>query len=297
VPSAEFDNLVTLLSAGRITPATPIDVARSGYEAVGTMIPMVEGTTVDPLPLDHPVDGLWVRAPGVTTDRVVLWLHGGGYVIGSPTSHRPMASRLSAASGASVLLVDYRLAPEHPYPAAVHDATAAYEQLLTDGLEPGCVAIGGDSAGGGLAITTSLVLRDRGHPLPAAIACASPWVDLSLSGASMATNHETDLILSRDLLAHWAAAYLGPTPATDPAVAPLAADGHHLPPLLVHAARDELLADDAVRLVEWARRSGADATLVIDDDMIHHWHVWAGLFPEADQAVNDLGAWLGERLT
>lgn len=291
--SEQLTNLAALLAAGRVTPETPLDAARAGYDAIGTMIPLVEGTTTEPV--DGPVAGERVQAPGAPADRVVVWLHGGGYAIGSPTSHRPLASRISAAAGATVLLVDYRLAPEHPYPAALDDATAAYRQLLAEGRSPDRLALAGDSAGGGLAVATALALRDAGDPLPAALACVSPWIDLAVSAPSAVADADGDVVLSAELLRHWAAAYLGPVDPHDPTVSPLARSAAGLPPMLVHVARSEILHDDAVRLVAWARAGGVDATVVVED-AIHHWHVWAGLLPEADASVEQLGAWLGSRL-
>lgn len=291
--SDELINLAALLAAGRVTPETPIEAARAGYDAIGAMIPLVEGTTSEPF--DGPVPGEWVRAPGVAPEPAILWLHGGGYVIGSPASHRPLASRISAVAGAPVLLLDYRLAPEAPHPAALDDATSAYRHLVDQGWAPERLALAGDSAGGGLTINAALRLRDRGDPLPAALACASPWVDLAVSGSSATTNADDDVVLSAELLHHWAATYLADIDPGDAAVSPLDASAAGLPPLLVHVARSEILYDDGVRLFEWAQRGGVEAALVVED-AIHHWHVWAGLLPEADAAVDELGGWLRERL-
>jgi acetyl esterase/lipase len=296
VTTPEFDNLVGLLGAGRIGPETPLDQARGGYDAMGTMIPLVEGTTTEAIDPATGVRGEWVQAPDGDDGRVLVWFHGGGYVIGSATSHRPLASRLSSASRSRVLLVDYRLAPEHPAPAALDDALAAYEHVLESGVRADRVALGGDSAGGGLALCSVLALRDRHIDLPAAMALSSPWVDLSLVGDSITANADTDIILSAELLAYWADAYLDGHDARRGPLAPLSGDGQGLPPMLVHVARGELLHDDAVALTTWARAAGNDVSLTVDDEMIHHWHVWAGLFPEADRAVDELGTWLDGHL-
>jgi acetyl esterase/lipase len=293
--SEAFENLCTALSVTRVTPESELEAARVGYDAVGSMIPLVDGTTVEPLDEDGPA-AEWVRAPGLGPGRAVVWLHGGGYVIGSPASHRPFASRLSAATGAPVLVVDYARAPEHPYPGAINDALAAYRWLLADGLDAGHVALGGDSAGGGLALATAVALRDAGDPLPAAIALSSPWLDLTLVGDSMHATGDDDIILSTELLDHWAGLYAGDTPRTDAGISPLFARLDDLPPLLVHVARRELLYDDTVRLDTGVRAVGGGITVEIDDEMIHHWHVFAGLFPESDDAVIRLGSWLASRL-
>jgi acetyl esterase/lipase len=293
--SDAFENLRTALSATRVTPDGELEAARLGYDAVGSMIPLVDGTTVEPVDAGGAA-AEWVRAPGLEPGRAIVWFHGGGYVIGSPASHRPFASRLSAATAAPVLVVDYARAPEHPYPAALDDAMAAYRWVLADGLDAGHVALGGDSAGGGLALATAIALRDAGDPQPAAIALSSPWLDLTLAGDSMAANRDDDIILSAELLDHWAGLYAGDTPRTDPGLSPLFAPLDDLPPLLVHVARTELLFDDTVRLEAAARAVDREITVDVDDEMIHHWHVFAGLFPEGDDAVDRLGAWLASRL-
>jgi phosphinothricin tripeptide acetyl hydrolase len=227
--------------------------------------------------------------------RVVLYLHGGGYVIGSPRSHRHLAAAIAAAGQASALLLDYRLAPEHPYPAAVDDATAAYRWLLEQGVAPGHVVIGGDSAGGGLTVATLLALRDPRLPLPAGGVCISPWVDLTFSGASYRTRAAVDPIVKRPGIDEMARAYLGATAAQTPLASPLFADLRGLPPLLIHVGSDEVLLDDAVQLADRAKTAGVDATLEVWDRMIHVWHWFLPMLDEAQGAVDGIGRFIQSR--
>jgi epsilon-lactone hydrolase len=239
----------------------------------------------------------WLRPPGAAAGRVVLYLHGGGYVIGSPRSHRHLATAIAAAGQASALLLDYRLAPEHPYPAAVDDATAAYRWLLDQDIAPGRVVIAGDSAGGGLTVATLLSLRDAGLPLPAGGACISPWVDLTFSGASYRTRAAADPIVTRPGIDEMARAYLGATPARTPLASPLFADLRGLPPLLIHVGSDEVLLDDAVQLADRAKAAGVDATLEVWDRMIHVWHWFLPMLDEAQSAVDGIGRFIRARAT
>jgi phosphinothricin tripeptide acetyl hydrolase len=237
----------------------------------------------------------WLRPPSAAPGRVVLYLHGGGYVIGSSRSHRHLAAAIAGAAGASALLLDYRLAPEHPFPAAVEDATAAYRWLLDQAIAPEHIVIAGDSAGGGLTVATLLALREARVPLPAGGVCISPWVDLTCSGASYATKAAADPIVRRASVEEMARAYLGATPPRTPLASPLFADLRGLPPLLIHVGSDEVLLDDAVRLAERAKAGGVDATLEIYDRMIHVWHWFLPMLDEAQTAVEAIGRFVRSR--
>ena len=231
----------------------------------------------------------WLRPPPPTPGRVVLYLHGGGYVIGSPRSHRHLAAANAGAAAANALLLDYRLAPEHPYPAAVEDATAAYRWLLAQGIAPGSVVIAGDSAGGGLTVATLLALREARVPLPAAGVCISPWVDLTCSGGSYVTKAAADPIVGRAGVEQMARAYLGSTAPREPLASPLFADLRGLPPLLIHVGSEEVLLDDSVQLAERARAAGVDTTLEVYERMIHVWHWFLPMLDEAQTAVEAIG--------
>jgi acetyl esterase/lipase len=267
--------------------------ARAGLEALTTMAPIPEDVACTPVRAAG-VPAEWVTAPGAG-DRVVLYLHGGGYVIGSINSHRDLGGRLSRAAGARVLVLDYRLAPEHPFPAAVDDALAAYRWLLAEGHAPQNIAIGGDSAGGGLTLATLLALRDAGETLPAAGICLSPWTDLAGTGESLRTKAEADPMVQWSRLAQYAAAYLGEQDARTPLASPLYADLRGLPPLLIQVGTAETLLDDASRVAARARSAGVDVTYEAWDDMIHVFQAFAALLPEGQQAIERIGAFVRER--
>lgn len=267
---------------------------RAAYDALGQMFPVVPDTCFSEVDAGG-VRAEWVVAPTADVGRTVVYLHGGGYCIGSLTSHRAMLSHLSAAAAARVLAVDYRLAPEHPHPAALDDAVTAYRWALTDG---GALAarsvLGGDSAGGGLTVATLVALRDAGEPLPAAAVCLSPWTDLTASGTSITTKAAEDPMVRVEDLERWAAAYRGRTPASASSVSPLFADLAGLPPMLLDVGTSEVLLDDARRLAERARAAGIDVTLTVADDMLHVWHFFAGTVPEADEAVARVGEFIAK---
>jgi epsilon-lactone hydrolase len=228
--------------------------------------------------------------------RVVLYLHGGGYVIGSPRSHRHLAAAIATAGQAAALLLDYRLAPEHPYPAAVDDAAAAYRWLLDQGIAPGQIVIAGDSAGGGLTVAALLALRDARLPQPAGGVCISPWVDLTCSGASYRTKAGADPIVQRTGVEEMARAYLGAAAPRTPLASPLFADLRGLPPpLLIHVGSDEVLLDDSTQLADRARAAGVDATLEVWDRMIHVWHWFLPMLDEAQDAVDGIGRFIRMR--
>lgn len=280
----------------KLPPSDSLTVAerRAQYERAEKVFPTPPEVKVERV--SAPVaPAEWLRPPGAVAGRVVLYLHGGGYVIGSPRSHRHLAAAIAAAGQASALLLDYRLAPEHPYPAAVDDATAAYRWLLEQGVAPGHVVVGGDSAGGGLTVATLLALRDARLPLPAGGICISPWVDLTFSGASYRTRAAVDPIVKRPGIDEMARAYLGATAAQTPLASPLFADLRGLPPLLIHVGSDEVLLDDAVQLADRAKTAGVDATLEVWDRMIHVWHWFLPMLDEAQGAVDGIGRFIQSR--
>lgn len=229
----------------------------------------------------------WVRAPGARRDACVLYLHGGGYMMGSLNTHQELMGRISRVTGAGVLGVDYRLAPEHPYPAAVDDALAAYRWLLDQGLASGRVVIAGDSAGGGLTMATLLALRDGGEPLPAGATLFSPWTDLTGSGASVHTRAEADPMIQPAALEATAAHYLGGQSASLPGISPLFGDLSGLPPLLIQVGDAEVLLDDATRLHQAAQDAGVESSLHVFDEAFHVFQAVPDL-PEAAEALDEM---------
>jgi epsilon-lactone hydrolase len=252
------------------------------------------GTIVDPVDADG-VPAEWVITEPRAGDRVLLYLHGGGYQIGSPATLRRMVALLSAAAGAPALSVDYRLAPEHPFPAAVDDAVAAYRWLLAGGTDPATVALAGDSSGGGLALATLVALRDAGEPMPAAAFAISPWTDLALTGESLRTRAAVEVMVQPDGIPETAALYLAGADPRHPYASPLYADLRGLPPVLIHVGDAEVVLDDSTRFAARAREAGVDVTLEVWDEMPHVWHAFAGLLPEAGQAIARAGDWLRAR--
>jgi epsilon-lactone hydrolase len=274
----------------KLPPAESLTIAerRAQYERAEKVFPIppevkVERVTAPVAPAE------WLRPPSAEAGRVVLYLHGGGYVIGSPRSHRHLAAAIAGAAGASALSLDYRRAPEDPFPAAVDDAVACYRWLLEQGIAPGRIVIAGDSAGGGLTVATLVALRDARVPLPAGGVCISPWVDLTLSGASYETKAAADPIVRRPGIEEMARAYLGKTDPRTPLASPLFADLRGLPPLLIHVGSDEVLLDDAVQLALRAKAAGVSATLEVWDRMIHVWHWFLPMLEEADSAIQGIG--------
>lgn len=239
----------------------------------------------------------WLRAPGSDAARVLLYLHGGGYTLGSINTHRALAGELSRAAACAVLLIDYRLAPEAPYPAAVDDAVAAYQWLLDQGHAPVRLAVAGDSAGGGLTAATLIALRERGLSQPRAAVCISPWSDLCCSNASYQTRAAADPMIAPADVAWMAGLYLQGADPKSAFASPNRADLRGLPPLLIHVGRDEVLLDDAIVLHEAARSAGVASTLEIWDDMIHVWHAFHPMLPEGRDAIARIGAYLREQWT
>lgn len=237
--------------------------------------------------------GVWVRHRDSDARRVLLYLHGGGYTLGSPRTHRALSSHLAAAARTQVFVPDYRLAPEHPYPAALEDAVATYRALL-DRFTPGNIAIGGDSAGGGLALCLALALREAQLPPPAALLLISPWTDLSLSGETVTSKCEADPMLGRPWLQRAADAYRGHLSLTDPRVSPLFADLDGLPPTLIQVGGDEILLSDSQRLAERARAIGLDLRLEVEDGLWHDFQIHAGVLKAADAAIQRIASFLNE---
>ena len=294
--SEALNMIVNMMRAQR--PQTEPDVLemRAGMERMTTMLPLPPDLKCEPVDAGGVKAG-WISTPGTDARRVVLYLHGGGYTMGSINTHRDLAQRLSRATAARVLLIDYRLAPEHPHPAAVEDAVAAYRWLLGAGVRPADLVVAGDSAGGGLTVAMLVAARDQKLPMPAAAVCLSPWVDLEGIGESMHTKAAADPMVQRDPLLKMAAHYLAGQNARTPLAAPLYADLRGLPPLLIQVGTAETLLDDAVRLAEKARSAGVRVTLDPWEDMIHVWQAFAMMLPEGQQAIDRIGEFVRQHLS
>jgi acetyl esterase/lipase len=251
------------------------------------------GTQVDPVDADG-VPAEWVVAAGAGAGPVVLYFHGGAYHLGSPARLRGLLGLLSAAAQARVLSAGYRLAPEHPFPAALEDALTAYRWLLASGTPARQVVLGGDSSGGGLALAVLVALRDAGEALPGAAVVISPWTDLAMGSESLRSRAAVDVMLTPDGVREAADWYLAGQDPRHPYASPLYADLHGLPPVLIQAGDAEIIRDDSTRFAAAAQAAGVDVTLEIWPEMPHVWHAFAGLLPEADEAVERIGRWLRE---
>jgi acetyl esterase/lipase len=277
----------SILPAG---PAT-IEEMRDLFDQLSDQLPSPEGTEIEAVDAGG-VAAEWVCVPQGSEATTLVWFHGGGYALGSPRNVRAMVARIVGAADARALSVDYRLAPEHQHPAAVDDGVRAVRWLYDQGVSPGTVVIGGDSAGGGLAALTMLALRDADIPLPAAAILVSPWTDLSLAGSSIEENAATDVICSKDMLVALAQAYTGPVTEADPSVSPLHAELRGLPPLLLLAGRHEILRDDAIRMGERARDAGVAVASEIVDDVPHVWPLFASFLPEGAAAIETMAGFI-----
>jgi epsilon-lactone hydrolase len=245
--------------------------------------------------LANGVSGEWVIPAGIGSERVILYLHGGAYNAGSSRSHRALAANIAYAAHARALTIDYRLAPEHPYPAALVDAFSAYKWLLEQGIHSEQIVITGDSAGGGLTIALLVALRERRQAMPAAAVVLSPWTDLSDGGKSWHENARVDYVINGPKLKEAARIYLKGRDPKTPFASPIHANLEGLPPLLIQVGSEEVLLSDSIRLAENARLSGVDVTLDIWEGMQHVWHFAAGFVPEARQAIDKIGEFIRQR--
>jgi epsilon-lactone hydrolase len=290
----QLQTLVQMLRNRPNNPSATVEEMRAGFEQMALMFPVDGDVQCEPL-IAGGIKSEWVAVPGADPGRAILYLHGGGYVIGSINTHRDLAARLSRASKARVLLIDYRLAPEHPHPAAVEDSVAAYRWMLAQGLKPARIAVAGDSAGGGLTVAALVAIRDAKLPLPAAGVCLSPWVDLEGIGDSMTSKAKADPIVQRDGLVEMAKAYLGGNSPRTPLAAPLYADLAGLPPLLIQVGTAETLLDDSTRLAERARKAGVNVTYQPWENMIHVFQVFAPILDEGQQAIDQIGEFVRQK--
>jgi phosphinothricin tripeptide acetyl hydrolase len=259
--------------------------------------PAPSGVVVDAVTLGgRPAE--WLAPSDKVVDSVLLYFHGGGYAVGSIGSHRGLAGRIALEAGCQVANLDYRLAPEDPFPGAVDDATAAYRDLLALGIRPDKIAIGGDSAGGGLTMAALLAIRNHGMPLPAAAVCLSPWVDLTQSAATYDRVGDLDPMVSKAGLDIMAEAYLGERDRKTELASPLfAKDLSGLPPVMIEVGEHEVLLDDSLELAERLRAAGVDVSLTVWPEMIHVFQVFGEMLdPEASQSIAAIASFLATRL-
>jgi acetyl esterase/lipase len=267
---------------------------RLDYDAMGQLYPLAEGVQVTAVTL-HGVSAEKHMVAGVSSQATLLYLHGGGYVIGSPKSHSHLVAQFVSATGLTAYSADYRLAPEHAFPSAIDDAVLAYRALLDQGIPANKIIISGDSAGGGLTMATALKLKAEGLPQPAGLFVISPWANLQQEGFSYAAKAEADFIVDKASLDRWASAYLGEASAQDALDSPVLADLTGLAPILIHVGSEEVLLADSLRLAEAAGLALVDVTLKIVPHMPHVFHYMWPQVTAARIAIAEAAAWMQAR--
>ena len=298
--SKQSEQLVTLYRSWAATlhgrPDMPLDELRTMFEHLGDVTAEPRG--VDYIETDAGGrTALWAVPKGCADDRVLLCSHGGGYVVCSMYTHRKMFGHIAKSVGCRALIVDYALAPESIHPGPVNDMANAYRWLLDQGIAANHVALTGDSAGGGLAVTTLLRLRQLGAPLPAATMPLSPWLDMEAKGETFITNREKDAIVAREMIQGMAETFLGEGGnREDPLANPLHGDLRNLPPVYIQVGSHETLLDDSRALAEALRRADVEVKLDVYPEMQHVFHLLAGVAPEADAAIGQLATWVKPRL-
>jgi monoterpene epsilon-lactone hydrolase len=272
-----------------------VQSTRKRLDFFAGMVPIASGVGVR----KETIAGLkseWLTPDGAPDDKLLLYWHGGAYIMGSCASHRPCVSHIVHEAGITALVPEYRLAPEYPFPAAVEDSVNLYRALLAQGYEPQNIAVAGDSAGGGLSVAMLLSLRDAGDPLPAAVGLLSPWLDLSGQGESMSTRAEKDPWFNPEDLPHVTRYYCADDELNNPLVSPVYDDGAGLPPTLIQVGDDEILLSDSERFAEKVRAAGGRIEIDVWPGMWHVWQMFIGLMPESRDAVEKLGAFIRDAL-
>ncbi len=334
MPSTELQKLLKFLRTPQADPNPSLEARRAMVDGWADMLPPAPEMTFERATIDDRINAEWVRAPQSRSDRLVLYFHGGGFTMGSAKNYRDLASRLARAAHATALTIDYRLAPEHIYPAGLDDCVSAYQWLLRDGWRPGQIALAGDSAGAGLVLSTMLRLRAQGLALPSAAVCISPFADLSLSGESMVTNAELDPIVRKRSAMGSVQRYIADGSPIDPLVSPVFASFESFPPLLILVGSHESLLDDSRRVAAAAKAAGVEVelarttrpqrdrcdsaahasdartcelwaclrvdqqrarcSLAVWDEMFHIWPYFAAMLPEGQQAVERAGSFIDQ---
>lgn len=298
MPSEQHNSLVAAIrQAPSFGQGDEIDVpaTRAQMEAMTANPQLPEGAEFEATEVGG-VPAEWVTVPESDPTKVVLYFHGGGYVIGSIATHRGLVSRIAAAAGTRALSLEYRLAPETPFPGAVEDATAAYAALLDQGIAPENIAVGGDSAGGGLTFAMLVSLKEQGQPIPGAAFALSPWIDLEGLGKTMQTKAAADPMVEKDGLLKMAKLYLADADPKTPLASPLHADLTGLPPMLIQVGTAETLLDDSIRITDRMRAAGGSVELQQYEDLIHVFQAFAPIVPEALEAIEKIGAFLKSQL-
>jgi acetyl esterase/lipase len=296
--STQMENLINFIRQSRGDQVdVSVEATRAAFEQIASMVQVPKDAKCEPVSAGG-VPAEWISVPESIHEKVMLYFHGGGYVAGSINSHREYCVRLARASKTRVLLIGYRLAPEHPFPAALEDAIKAYQWLIsTEEILPKNLVIGGESAGGGLTVATLLKLRDENMELPVAAVSLSPFMDLAVTGETVKTKVDVDPLTTQELLELDSNLYLAGEDARNPLASPLYADLKGLPPLYIQVGSAELLLDDSIRFVDTAKAAGVDVKFEIWDDMIHMFQMFAAMAPEGQDGINKIGEFVLEYLS
>lgn len=283
--SEALQQVMDMMRQARLPLDAPIDTIRETMVRVASLFPPENGVTIKEGTGE--INGEWLVPADAHPERAILYLHGGGFALGSPLAYRHVTTRLAHSSGIRTLAVDYRLAPEHPFPAGLDDCVAAYEHLLESGLESAQLAVAGDSAGGGLAASLMLACKERGLPLPGKLVLFSPWLDLAMSGDSVEERASRDPLIRPDDLRRYAGLYLNGRQPESALASPLCGDLTGLPPTTVFVGTEEVLFDDAERFVAAARQAGVRVTYSVGDRLPHVWHYFAPMLPEGVETLHE----------
>jgi acetyl esterase/lipase len=294
--SPQLQNIIQMLRSSPIRESASVEEIRAGFEQLASVYPVDANVKREKVNANG-VAAEWITAPGISGETTILYIHGGGWTIGSVNTHARLTALIGAAADARVFSIDYRLAPEHPYPAGLDDCIAAYRWLIEDqAVDPSRLVIAGDSAGGNLTLATLLRLRDEGQALPAAAVCLSPATDLLATGDSYTTRAEADPMIRADGVGQVREAYCPDDEPRNSYISPLYGDLTGLPPLLIQVGDAEVLLDDSVRFAQLATEAGVDVTLEVWDEMIHVFQFFAPLLPEGVEAINNIGKFVKSRV-
>jgi len=295
--SKEMKRLIKMLKRmSEIATKKRLEDYRNAADQMVAIGEISEDTTIEEIKVNE-ISSVWITAPEVAKDQVILYLHGGGYVGGSINNYKEFGARISRASDSRVLLIDYRLAPENPYPAALEDAIVAYKWLIdNEGINPKKIIIGGDSAGGGLTAVTLLKLRDLNITLPSAAVLLSPWTDLDVTGDSIRRNRRKDPIIDASETFFMADLYIGNNDPKNPYISPLYGDLKGVPPLFIQVGSHEIILDDSLRFAEVAKSAGVEITLDVWEEMFHGFQLLAAWAPEGEQAIEKMGEFIQKHI-
>ena len=296
MPNEQLDTIRKNLAENPIFPTyANLDQIREIFDNMGNSLPQTMNIS-DPIISEQKFSGMWVEAKDTEPQRAILYIHGGGFVIGSSKSYHELMSRLAVSANAKALGLDYRRTPENTFPAPIEDIMSAYRWMLESDLEPKQIVIAGDSCGGGLSIAALISIRDEGLPQPACAACLSPWSNLECAGESMKENEELDFLVQQETLLEWAKIYLNGADPRSPLASTIHADLSGLAPVLIQTGGAEMLLTDAVQLEEKLKSAGNQVRLEVWEDMTHNWQMFAPILDKGQEAIDQVGSFIRNQI-